>query len=631
MLKIFIPIILFSFVSLLLANEATVVGDEAIKFTNTALKEVKSINEGSLLQTPCTILNAGAKNITRSCAEISDNFCSKLWNEKNKGNIKVFDGEIKAGKSENSEISLSTLENDKALIGAISHLSIDAKTALEPVFAEFKNVLDQESDDMKWYRKRSAIKQKINDAIDDLIDQRFEKRYPEIKIKDSKKWTIDQTLLYKKEARIFNDELIAAKYSNHPNWIRVEKIFPQIKTKLAQEIDKLKIPEERKKLMKDKVLSIKLSLPLQDPDSVEASDECSTTEVNAFYTSATKKFTVCAGLFNRYQSDSAITFVLLHEVAHSIDSENLAKDDWRLKSPVAKVLKKLAHSDGPVYKCDEWKNVSDNVLIPGGSFSVQDADPLENLYSCLRGKQKLDEMNIENVSNAVKNLVKNTIDNYANANAFTAIAQKQMKKDGKLQKNEIYLRPDKFLENNNGYNDQGLIRNSNPVEIFTQNFSCILSQSNLTEAQYESASTETRSKLFENAIEQTSKNLQVQNEDYFKYCGRNCSQLTSFDLSVNPQEKIADWFATLSYPAFLENVLPENRAEASALTTSLFCDSSEIPSASPELALSEKKFSLETHPDDRSRRVSLYTPEVAKLIDCKNEIDGEKGSVACQP
>lgn len=623
MLKVFTAII---FLQLSSANDQINLPKNTLDITDTGFKEVKKINDNSHLRKDCDPLTTAP---LRSCSEITDSFCSKLWNEKNKGNIKVFDGEIKAGKSDKSDLSLLVLEDYNALINSLPHLPKDSKKMFRPLFSEFKKILSQERDDSKWYREVAIIKFKISNAIDDLADARLEKRYPKIKIKNSKDWTIDQTLLYKKEKRDLNDELIIAKYKKHPNWLRVEKIFPQLKSNLVKEIDELKIPDERKRLMKTKLLSINLSLPLENPDAVSASQECSTTETNAFYTSTTKKFTVCAGLFNSYQSESGLAYVVKHELGHAIDSESLAEDDWSTHSPIAIALKKLIHAKGPVYKCDEWENINKNVLKSSEVFALQNIDPLEKLYSCFRGGGKLEEMSKENMPNITKVLAKQRISNYAENQSFMTLAQKWVKDKDKLKESETYLRPDKYLQKAKGYDDTNEIRDVSLSEIFTQNFLCLLSQSNLTEAQFESSSKEIRSNIFESAIEQTSRILQIQSEDYFKYCGKNCSDLTSFQLSVNPREKNADWFATLAFPSFLENLASDKRAEASALATSLFCNSTDIAITAPELALSEKKYSLESHPDNRARRVSLYTPEVAKLINCK--IEDTEETALCNP
>lgn len=103
--------------------------------------------------------------------------------------------------------------------------------------------------------------------------------------------------------------------------------------------------------------------------------------------------------------------------------------------------------------------------------------------------------------------------------------------------------------------------------------------------------------------------------------------LPKHSLSVNPAEKIADWYANLSSPLFLKTLKPDERAQAIAVANASFCSER---AESSELIKTEKKYSLLPHPDDRSRRISSFTPEVAKILNCELD-ESDLGDSKCKP
>lgn len=574
---------------------------------NKILEKMRGINSDIFSTLDCP--NLSPREDKKSCSEITDNFCSRLWSKQNNGNLEVFDGAIKAGKSNKSELSLSVLEDDNALLDSFPRLSEDAQKAFAPIFAELKKTLSEEKDEAKWYRKRSAIKLQLKNAIDDLIDERIEKEKE--KPENSNLSKIEKGLLDVRVHDDLHDEITLAKYKTHPNWQRVEKIFPLVKENLIASIGKLKISEERKKIMLEKIRSINLSLPLQNKNTVMADESCATTTVNAYYLSSTNQFTVCAGFFNQYQSNSAIVFILTHEMGHSIDSENIAKMEWRQKSEVAKSLNKLKNSKGPVYSCSEWEKEKETTLKPMENFSLKNLDPLEKVYSCIANAPELEEMSKPRISHAAKTITAELMNEYANSNFFSKLVQKE-------EKNEVYLRPDKALEKMDGYNDKDQTRDVDPIELFNQSFNCLLEKNKIDENQFQEINPNLKIKIFEDAMKETAELMQLRFEDYFQYCGKNCSQLVRYGLSANTKEGTSDWFASRAFPDFLKSISPDKRGESSALSTSLFCDSAGTSNSNSELLItSEKKYSLEPHPDDSSRRTSLYIPETAKLLNCE--------------
>jgi hypothetical protein len=588
-----------------------------------AAETIAHVND-PILELGCLTGPKDAKQI--KCAAISDNFCSVLWNKSNEGNLVIFDGLIRTGRSKKSKNKLSTLDNDHAFINSIEHMPEDMQKVFAPIAKKLSEVLDAEVDSTKWYRDYQQVKTLINNAIEDLADERFDKKFAPANSQDYESWTVEQSLNYQKESRDIKSQITIAKYAKNPNWLRVEKIFPKVKDELLKTIDSLTISEKDRNDLKDRVSKTKLSLPIKDPSSIDASDECASTEVNAFYTSTTNYFTVCAGFFNQYQSEAALVTTISHELAHAIDSESKAKTDWRKTSPVAQSLRKLNGKSHQTFQCSEWKKINNSVLTPKKEFTIK-SSAMDKLYSCLRGDKELDPMNLESVSTSVKQIVRKNIANYADGKIFSSLLNKTRKVKKENKDSEFYYRPDLLTSKDIGYKESTQERDVYPHELFMQNFYCLLEDNKLTKDSYQTASKQVRDDLFDKAVTQTSKILETEQMDYLQHCGLNCSSLASFGLSINPREKMADWFANKAFPLYLKDVKPEHQAEAAGVASSLFCPES-VESTDFESA--EKKFSLETHSDDRNRRISSFIPEVAKILNCEiDELD--LGDAKCNP
>lgn len=60
-----------------------------------------------------------------------------------------------------------------------------------------------------------------------------------------------------------------------------------------------------------------------------------------------------------------------------------------------------------------------------------------------------------------------------------------------------------------------------------------------------------------------------------------------------------------------------DRREATALATVDLCERPGPKNDAPDLAASEKKYSLESHPDTRVRRISVFDKKNAEINQCE--------------
>jgi hypothetical protein len=566
------------------------------------------------------------------CGQLTDDLCQALWSSKNQGRLKVSDGEILRGTSKNSKMSAARIEDFKALIDSEPQLPEDLRKKAKPILQDLKVKLAKEKDSKEWYKSVSSITERWNEAVGETAVARVEKADPALKLIPDEDLTVEQLALYRKESFNLKGQILEAKYAEHPNWRRIEGLFDQVKKDLVAEIQGLEIDDQQKQAMLKRIDSVKLSLPYPSPDQMDASDSCASTEVNAFYSAQVNSFSVCAGMFNSFQSESALYFVMAHEISHSVDPLHQAEEEMHKRSSFISGLNALVSSEGPRLTCDKWQGFLDQAQKIQPQSTPKKFDSMQSLYDCLQPKGELAKYDPAAIQSAAERLVNDQMDGYASDHFFLNLAQPSFYKAGKLNKNEFYMRPDRLgTKLNSGLFLSSQNRDANPMEIFTQALACVSQESGGKEVSYQDAPQGERAQLFKMALQDTQKILIAKNAEWFSYCGRNCRELASDHISVDSRENFSDWLGSRAMSRHLgrKKDLREAR-EASAVSTVLFCDEPSAVSDAPDLAAVEKKYSFENHPDHRVRRISVFNKKNASVVKCDIK-EQEQGFGLCEP
>lgn len=554
------------------------------------------------------------------CTDLTDDLCSTLWSGKNKGKLKVSDGVIRLGKSEKSEIKESRIIDLKTLLESEPRLPQDLREQVKPILVDLKKALESENDSNSWYRSMSLIAYQWDRAVEDVAETRTLKKYPHLKSVKKNYFSTEEKDAFQQELFNLNDQILDAKYRQHPNWLRVEKVFGDAQKDLIEEIKLLNIPEDKKKFMLEKVGSVKLSLPYTHPNKLYSRESCGTTETNAFYSRDFHTFSICAGYFNTLQSETALYGIIAHEISHAIDSVGMNDAEYQKESKFMPLVKKLAGAKGQIYSCDEWQNTLKQAEKIKAVSKPQFSTELQSLYDCLQPKEHLKDYTANAVEDAAMNRSRFVLSQYAQAHSFLRIAQPTETKDGEVKVNEFYMRPDRVWStfNDNVLDTDNMKREPHILEFFTQNLSCVsMTLENGKETNYKDSDISNRSKLFEKAIEQTLMVINAIRLDKYRYCGRNCKELASQGLALESGEDFSDW---LTYKALNRSLkrktLLRERREGAAVSTVDLCDQPGVKNDAPDLAFSEKKSSLTSHPDNRIRRISVFNKKNAEVIKC---------------
>lgn len=90
---------------------------------------------------------------------MSEDFCSTLWSDENKGHLKLTQEELHLGSSMKSDLSYGEIEHLRTILNSESKLPNYLSKALSSQLKELKQLLKTENDSIKWSHKYSLLKE----------------------------------------------------------------------------------------------------------------------------------------------------------------------------------------------------------------------------------------------------------------------------------------------------------------------------------------------------------------------------------------------------------------------------------------------------------------------------------------
>jgi hypothetical protein len=565
-----------------------------------------------------------------TCPSISDSFCEELWKPGVDGNLKTRTGMLELGKSSKSDLSLVRKKDLNIFVEAVPRLPsyLKNRASLTGLISKLESHLEKENDTKVWSNELAAVMFQINTESESAASEEFLRLHPELKDKKESDYTPEEESQLGRFVLDMSNQILDAKYKEQPSWKQVESIYQNVREQLQAVIQETTLSQTIKDQMKAKVASVELTLPYTDPKLLGANGSCGVDEMNAFYMQSVNKFTVCAGILNSIDSLGALTMIIAHELAHSVDLSSQALDAFQ-KTPIAKINRKLFQTSGPITSCAEW-----NKAFAEGAFNLpvdatSSIDPVfDKFKSCLISKENLIPFSFQNVLPPVNYNTDMTISNFASANLFSLFTTPEVMKKGKLEANEFYMRPDIERFRDSGFaQPNDFVYSPSPTLYFTQLMLCGHGQDKprdlkkLSEAE--------RTSLFTTSINQTKFLMNSHLLQLYKTCGDECRELNNFNLSRSSGENFSDWMASRVATKVLKDKAPEVKLDFAKEMGTLFCDRPEN-SYDQNLMVNEKQFSKEVHADNRVRRWSLFSPQLSSELGCKIDPEKNKGFNQCE-
>ncbi len=566
----------------------------------------------------------------RSCEALSDTFCEFLWSDEINGNISFSKNEkIQLGNTKNDMISHMQKIDLDSLITAKCNLPIELKRVLK-INCNNKNtkpnLIDKisshitENKQFNSLHQREIWKWKLDDylktfnrAIILAANKRTLIRFPSLKNSQWNEIKTQEKIEYMNDLFDIKNEVLDAKYLNHPNYKNVEQIFINVKKDIVSVIDSLNIKETIKTYMKRKVNNVKLSLPYEDPRKVGVQTECSIDLKNAFYIPSKNVFTVCAGYFNGFQVTGHLHRAIAHELSHSIDPQQIAQDRFR-NSPLSRLMADLYSSNASL-DCNQWKKNANEIIKMPESI-VKSPKNIKKLNQCLVNREDLKELTLEALETPTELVTLKKIHNYAGIKLFSRLAQSKITIKGKRLGNEFYLNP-QLLEAslNKNMPEQYYSRGYFHVgAVFAQNYRCFLRDFYKLNINAEKKST---LESFEKAINETQRMFKAYKMTLFSYVGQNDKYLQFHDLAQPADEEWAEWIAGKVLEVRLNSLQNENEKQIFAISTQAkFCNENESEKFSNAKLQIEKSFSRNAHPLKRNRRLSYFNKTFSEVLDC---------------
>ena len=568
-----------------------------------------------------------------SCEKLTDEFCKTLWSAENQGNFQFSnENRVLHGEKRQDVIDNARFIYNQKLAKSRCHLPEDLKKLAgihcgpgdkkEDLLAQLEDLLSQ-VDSIKRNNKaikswKNSINRKIFSDFENIIQNTaYERSYKENPSLSEKLWSDYKPAHKKNYYGHYYDiktEIMDAIYLKDSDWLKALHLFDEVQKDIMTVIDKISLTPEIKEALKEKVSSVKISLPYEDPRKTSSMGECTTYMNNAFYNSVNNTVYFCIGAIN-INSESSTYRTMAHEIAHSIDPGIISIDVLH-KTPLFHFLRQLYESNASL-PCEEWKKQKNHIFVL--PFEIhQLPEGMAKIDQCLVDRQNLSELNYSSLAHASYNMAKNGIVRYAKNNTFTYLTTPEVPRDGILQKNEFYMNPKFFAETRTKYleNTTFSFGYFHTPSVFVQEYKCLLEQSDVTEEQ-----------AFDKSLQETQKLSTVYQHHYLSVLGKNAKALIRFNLSKPSSEEFADWISYKTVELKLQRIPSLKKRREFVMTgTATYCKPTGLESIAKHKVLIEKKAysNKKLHSPARERRLKTFTPKTAELLQCTRGEDIKK-------
>lgn len=560
-------------------------------------------------------LSTSSENI--GCKTMVNNFCTRLYSPDAKGNLSISDETQKFSTLQGftrNDFDLPWFSFYRARLDRAELLPADLRRSLlrRGFFEKLETLVKRPSkkkmrldESIDFQDLENNVDTMWDQAIDESIARRLEKKFPgSYRLKDGESTQDIETELERLRATLWS-EISLALWKGHPNWKTVEQDFKNLQKSFIVAIDTFNIDAKLKEKWKQKIMTVRLALPGENP--VTANRDCVSVTRNAFYYKYLNTVTVCAGYF----TGGSQILTLAHELAHSIDfssrlidsqqSTQLAMAFTNLRNRVCSTEKQLS--------CDEWssfKTSFDESLEQMREISPE----AQSVHSCLQKSSPSKLLSYDVIAEKAQDITKKRISELTRNSSFFRLTSKEITQpDGIKIKNLSYLNPCAYEAWPSG-----------KIAIDSE-FASLL----IFSASYRCSETEGTTRL-RNAIVETKSMTEkllataIASESIFS--ARD--ELQAEGYSSPPTERFADHIGSYAVAEYLKQ-FPSVQSRRAAYLASNFwlCERPSFRSENYDQyqALSDLMIDRGVHPENEERIKDWLSAPVQAALSCKRDFE----------
>lgn len=553
---------------------------------------------------------SGSEMGSDGCKSILDNYCGRLYSPEASGNLLIDQRlpiQILRGETSN-QIRQVYVKYAQAKLRNRFKLPPDFQERLwqNAYFEKLENFIHRNpipkmtlGERLNTERLEAELSFLWDSSIDQTIVMRMSRKYPGYHRIPERTMPIEYTIEERRTRRILISEISRAIWREDANWKKVEDDFRLLKVSFLDLFDRLDVSAELRDSWKKKIESVELVLPGSSP--AIADEECSATNVNAYYYKYLNLITVCAGDFN----SEDIVLTLAHEMSHALGVDRdlvTFLSNTVLNRKMVGLRENICDSRQQI-RCDDWRSFKGSLsqdLLEIARFAPE----LPELNRCLKKTSSSKEMTEADVARIADSVATTRISSLASSNVFLRIIEKQVPmRSGRMQNNPNYMNPC-------GYYPWSSKKETPDDELYTLLFFT---------AEYQ-CSEGSKNERMKNAIE-VAKRLSagimtavVSREGEFS--GR--AEVVAEGFGSPPFERFADVVGAYAVAQYLKRYqeVAERRTKFLASSTWL-CGEPSVETHFPELSKIEQEYSMTPHSQRDVRKMEVLAPPVRETLQCK--------------
>ncbi len=571
---------------------------KSLNETNTNMREYSSV---------------GGSSSVPGCKGMVDAYCDTLYSPSAMGNLRIQAGthsiEILQGHTTNDfpavyyQYARTTLKNRR-------YLPQDFRTNLVATgyFEKLSDYLARKprasmslADRMNDLHVADELTSEWNSSLETTVVERMSKRFPGFHNLPEPLIPLELKTESRRVRRQIKSEIYLAIWKHHPNWLKVEASFEALRYHYLQTLAELDIPKSLKDEWTHRIQSVRLVLPGAMPEI--ADEDCSETEINAYYYTYLNVITVCAGDFN----SEDIYQTLAHELSHALDFERslyLYQKHSDFGTALSSLRAEVCEPES--FSCDDWvdfKNQFDNRLNGLSNFSAQ----LPEFQRCLKPRPTPSVLTEEALNRYSDQIVTNRIADLADSEIFLRITKPRIPlMNGTLHKNPNYLNPCSYYLWSKG--EEPVDDDLTALMFFTAEYQC------------------NEGKSPANRIQQAialAKNMQIKvQKAALKMEGEFSSEklLQTEGYSSSPVERFADVMGGAVLAHLLKDIPSlDDRRNLFLASSSWQCTKPSLAKFFPEESSAEHEFTFASHTEGEDRKKELLPSVIRDTLQCKKD------------